>query len=273
MKRTAYIYAIIGLSFLLAGCVKEDRTYCPLTVAVNADLYGEALETDARVLLYDTGEAVLQEDVSVSLSSLSTYGVRFPAYREHDYRLVGFTGRHGLQERDGVLYIPEGSSCSRFYSFTQIFDTHDREEHLYFRKEFRKDHIRIHLTIDGADASYPYGYSVTGSVDGFEILRSFRPHEGPFRCRMERHDGMTVTYECTVPRQEEFLRDLVMTAEASDGNLPRSYAIGRTLLDYNYDAFADNLEDVYLGLNTAAATMDFTVLDWTVSVDLDELVI
>ena len=245
---------IVGLLVVLlpASCsVKEDRSSCPCWL--DLALSGGA-EREVDLWVWD-GAPVREETASLE-GGQALARLEIPRGR---LQLVAWSGLHACRtDGENICMLP-GEEMDELYAAATPLDARgDRAEaSVTLHKQF----VRVHLGIVGTDsASYPFRIEIRGEMRGFS-LPDLRPLPGGFRVALTPVIG---TYHRVVlPRQQPGSRLVLAFYEAGGGTAPQAeFPLGESLEAAGYDWNKTNLDDVFLDVDYAEATLRIRIRDW-----------
>ena len=244
--------AFVLVAALLCSCsVWQDREGCPcwLDLAVQG-----GAESIAEVRLFNTRASAC----SVQLED-SRYDGQIVIPRE-SCRMAVYSGQHEDLLRDGILTIPDGGQMDEIYAGAA--DVLAEGESASAEVRLHKQYAALHLTFVSADRKpYPYEVCLKGNVSGLD-LHTLEPVQGSFRYHVEAVLG--TYYRICLPRQV----DDSLTVEIDSHPVP----LGRKIREAGYDWTSEDLDDIYMELDCALASVSLRIVPWTEEV-LERLVI
>lgn len=227
---------------LFAGCsIKEDRTFCPCYVTLQAKV-----DTDVEVV-----DWLLKSKSYSGRGKLSGWGgwSETLAVPRGDLSLLAAAGAGDCLRESGEILIPEGFACPPVYLETQELDTRcdDVVSVIHLHKNYSE------LSIRGVDGE-GLDYELTGDVCGY--AQDTRPLEGAFRATAERKDGACV---CRVPRQ---LAPSLSLSVLCSGRLVQTFRLGEYIERSGYDWTMEDLQDLDIFLDLENSSVEISTSEW-----------
>lgn len=165
-----------------------------------------------------------------------------------------FYGDQGLfSDFDGIV-IPEGEQCPAVYMFSETIAAYG-EIHVV-RPVLSKNYCQARMLLVCDDASdLPFSLRIRGNIDGYDIYG--QPSDGDFSFVPE--ISLSGWSEVRLPRQKDasLLLDVM-----EDGEILRTFSLGRIIIESGYDWSARDLEDIELTVDYSKTDVTFSVNGW-----------
>lgn len=251
LRKTAVLIASVAL---MCGCsVKEDRDSCPCLTTVQFVGYtSEPLR--ARFFDAVSGEKTDEfNDIRYNLmGEMYLENVNVPR-RQHRVDAWCMSEKSTIMQ-DRIVAMP-GEEIDSVRTGSSPLDT--RSETAYAVVKLNRQYCEIRVRLVGADAAYPYNFTVKGKVCGVTITDG-RPVDGEFMYMPKVNGGR---FTVNVPRQHQRDNTLTLTIKA-DTEVKAVLPLGEFIAKTGYDWEAESLVPVDITLDYANATVKVRVNDW-----------
>lgn len=256
MKNNYKNLLILFMSVMMvASCsVKEDRRVCPSWLRLDLhpclDVTGDVLVTAWN----DEGNLRYFRDKVHVLDYAEYYDKDVPRGLTH---ISVYTPLKSNIEEGHRITIPYGQDFDEFYAYSNYVNC-DEEfyvDTVYLHKQFANVYIKIEKS---EDENYPYEFFVESNVCGIDLF-TLLPIEGKFM------------YDIPIDRTDMGIFSLPRQFEDSDalklnirhkGVTIESINLAEVVRTMNYSWDAENLEDIYIGVDYAEAEVSISISDW-----------
>ena len=252
MRRLSIISIAIGTIIAASSCsVKEDRDECPCWLQI--DLSGcvhfgpevqlKGWNAEKNVL----GSKVYEEDYS------ALYEAEVPR-GEVSYCAV--TGIEENRTSGTEILIPEGEQSDRIFAYRA--DVMTDGEAAYDKVHLHKQYATVTMSFAESEgmAVNDISAEIVSPWSGIS-LRSLQPTEGSFRYRPERNPEGLWTFR--LPRQGD---DSIAMNVYSENQLIDTIRLGETISNTGYDWTADDLDDIWIGVDWAQGEISVRIEGW-----------
>ena len=249
MIRHSFFISCLLAAALCAGCsVKEDRTPCPCWLDIDVSLCGRQGET-VSLKGWNTEKPVFGGSLHVA-DWPDGWEVTVPKGVIR-YTALSGVDRCVLSGQD--IVIPEGEQCDRLWAYhaSVICEGEEARDRVVPHKQYAA--VTMKLT------SEPDGFleAVVSSASAGMSLEDLSPAAGTFRYRTAQDpDGLFVF---RLPRQADNTLELELLR---DGTLYETFALGDLISRTGYDWAAQDLDDIWLGVDFSKAEITITVEGW-----------
>lgn len=246
MKTKLFFLATV---FCIASCtIKEDRLPCPCLLKLD---FGTAARYSQQYSVkgWGYGEPLFGESVNLE-DWPGGWPVRVP---KGEIEYSAYSALTECVTKGNSVIAPEGKgfdriwACHRHLSLSEE-ETVDRVEP---HKQWAQVTIMIRDLPDGELTT-----EVTGNYIGFS-LTDLSPVAGMFRTSVSNEGRGIISFN--IPRQDD--NELTMTL-VSDGTPVKSYDLGRMIEGTGYDWHAEDLDDIYLGMDYNKLEMEIFIEPW-----------
>ena len=258
MTRRRLSFAAAVLLLALSSCsVKEDRDDCPCWLQI--DLSTCSRYTDLVSLKGWTDER--------SVFGVHVPGEDFPTVHEEEvprgmvhycaHSLPGSYGSTGM-----TVVVPEGDQSPRLYAYRA--DVPAYGETATDRVSLHKQYAAVAVKMENADDGF--SVMVRGRWNGLDLV-TLAPVGGTFSFAPDRtEDGV---WYFRLMRQGD--DSLVMDITGADGNT-FPYDLGGMIRETGYDWTAEDLDDIFLGVDYATGEVSVSVIPWEEGLVYDEII-
>ena len=256
MKNNYKNLLILFMSVMMvASCsVKEDRRVCPSWLMLDLhpclDVTGDVLVTAWN----DEGNLRYFRDKVHVLDYAEYYDKDVPRGLAH---ISVYTLLKGNIEDGHRIMIPYGQDFDEFYAYSNYVNC-DEEfyvDTVYLHKQFANVYIKIEKS---EDENYPYEFFVESNVCGIDLF-TLLPIEGKFSYDIP--IDRTDTGIFSLPRQYDDSNALKLNIRHK-GVTIESINLAEVVRTMNYSWDAENLEDIYIGVDYAEAEVSISISDW-----------
>lgn len=240
---------ILAAAFCLVSCtIKEDRLPCPCLLHLDFGIAARHSQLYS-VKGWGYGESLFGESINPS-DWPDGWSVRVPKGE------IEYSACSSLTEcvmKGNSVIVPEGNA------FDKVWACH---RHLSLSEEEAVDRVEPHkqwaeVTIQMKNL--PEGElstEITGNSIGFS-LSDLSPVTGVFRTTMPNEGKGIVSFN--IPRQNDSGLNMVLLC---DGTPVKTYEIGKMIASTGYDWNAEDLDDIYLGMDYNRLEMEISIDPW-----------
>ena len=255
------IAASLALTAGLSACsVKENRDDCPCITTVQFAGY-TAEPVRARFFDTVTGEKT-GEFADIRYNPFHEMILEEVPVPRRQHRVDAWCGAgKSLVQPDRIVALP-GAELDSVRTGSSPVDT--RAEDAYALVRLNRQYCEIRVAVIGADAAYPFNFTVGGKVCGV-IIKDGKPVDGEFRYDPKLDGGH---FTVNVPRQHSGENTLSLTVK--DGNIVENVLpLGEFIAATGYDWDAESLVPVDIILDYANAKVSVRVNDWGLGAVID----
>lgn len=257
MKPYRTLPIILFAASLLSCTVKEDRDVCPCWLDI--DLSGCGRFTDMVSLKgWSSGNGVLGENV-YRADYEQLYEAEVP--RGQISYCASSELKTSLQSGMSVI-IPEGEQSDRLYAYRADVIT---------LGETAFDKVRLHkqfaaVTMKFEDESSDYHIVIRSGWNGMD-LTTLKPTKGAFTFTPEPNKERIWYFR--LPRQGD--ASIQMDVTTVKTGRTETFDLGGLIARTGYDWTAEDLDDIYIGIDYATADIKVTILPWKEGTSYNEI--
>lgn len=234
---------------MCASCsIKEDRTPCPCWLDIDISLCGRRAN-DVSLRGWNSQKSLFGDILAVA-EWPDGWVVEVPK------GLVQYTAYAGLDQcalSGSTLVIPHGHEFDRIWAYNAdvYCEGETAEDRVVLHKQFATVTVKVREEPDGILSA-----RVTGTSAGFS-LTDLSPARGDFDVTV----GMTSDgcFIFNLPRQFD---DWASMEILRDGVPVRTLDIGDKIAATGYDWTAEDLDDIYIGLDMTKADIEIRIESW-----------
>ena len=245
---------IIGAAFaaVTACSVKEDRGDCPCWLEIDLSGCGHYAD-EVQLKGWTSQKNVLGANV-LGEDFMTLYEAEVPRGTV-DYVACGGTGESRMTGM--TMTIPEGEQCGPLFAYRTSLITEC--ETVTDKVHLHKQYAAVHLGFERADGMTATATDVTvrGDWCGMD-LRDLSPVKGTFSYAPEADSDGLWTFR--LPRQGD---DGLLLDVYSEGTLLDSIKLGEVIAKTGYDWTAEDLADIWIGVDWARGEISVRVEGWS----------
>lgn len=240
------------MGMITDSCVKEDRSDCPCWLEI--DLSGcRTFGADVRIKGWSEERSVIGARVYEA-----DYDTIYEA--EVPRGVVSYsacTGFDESQQSGTSVLIPAGGQSDRLFAYRTTLYTDC--ETLRDKVHLHKQYCNVTMKFKDYDADSMGGLvvDVKGHWNGID-LKTLAPTEGEFR--FSPACGSDGTWTFRLPRQGD---DSLKMDIYLDGSLADTMDLGAQIRETGYDWGAEDLDDIWIGVDWAQSEITIWVQDWS----------
>lgn len=240
---------ILALALCITSCtIKEDRLPCPCLLRLD---FGTAARHSLHYSVkgWGYGESLFGENIEVE-DWPDGWTVRVPK-GEIDYSACSALTDCAM--KGNSVIVPEGKAFDRVWAGHKHLSLSDEEtmDRVETHKQWAEVTVQIKNLPDGG-----LNAVVTGNSIGFS-LSDLSPVEGPFRTTLTDSGQGTVSFN--IPRQGDSELNMVLIC---DGAPVKTYELGKMIARSGYDWNAEDLDDIYLGIDYTKLENEILIEPW-----------
>jgi len=242
--------------FLLAGCVKEERTGCPCYLTLNLDEviadreFSEAVATLTPCVNGNTGRDLL------ALHEYEKVGYEKKVRKDLVNISVICGHRNGVFEDDCILFAENTQSDPIMaYAESKLCDAETAEADVRLHKQYCRMQFKPEGLEEGEE--YPYRLRVRAECNGLKLY-DLMPVEGVFSA--EAVSGIVGEMSVDIPRQKRNSMKLDIVGPA--GDVVHTVNLGAALSNAGYDWRKEDLDDVIVRIDYAKAEFEIGIIPW-----------
>lgn len=233
---------------ILSCSVKEDRMPCPCLLRLDFGIAARYAR-DYSVKGWGFGKSLFGESIHTD-DWPDGWTVRVP---KGEMEYCACSGLTYCVMKGNAVIVPEGHFFDEVWACHRQLTLSEEEtvDRVIPHKQWAEVTVLMKNIPDGELTT-----EVTGNSVGF-YLADLTPAEGPFRAVISNEGRGTVSFN--IPRQDD--NDLIMTLSC-DGVPVKTYELGRMIAETGYDWHAEDLDDIYLGMDYNKLEMEIGIEPW-----------
>lgn len=257
MSRVAPLAMLAGV--LLNSCsIKEARTDCPCWLDMDIT---ETLDLGHKIVLSAFGAGAEPEFADTVATAL------YPDYyerkvRKGKYVTSAFLGSVYSIRSGNILSFPAGSQADSLWAYRGEVDCTGESafDRVVLHRQFAKVHIKIE---EGYRKDYPYAFVVKSNVNGIDLL-TLNPARGEYRFAPKLSAEGVAAFN--LPR---LFPDSPIAMEIYNGReLVTTIPLDEIIRTGGYNWLAEDLEDIWIGVDYSRSEFRVSVRDWRDNVEL-----
>lgn len=240
----------LAAAFSIVSCtIKEDRLPCPCLLKLD---FGIAARYSPlySVKGWGYGESLFGESINLE-DWPDGWSVRVP---KGEIEYSAYSALSDCVMKGNAVIVPEGKGFDRIWACHKNLSL--SEEETVDRVEPHKQWAEVTIQIK----DLPEGElttEITGNSIGFS-LTDLRPVAGLFRTTISNGGKGIVSFN--IPRQDDDGLNMVLLCE---GMPVKTYELGKMIAGTGYDWNAEDLDDIYLGMDYNKLEMDIYIDPWS----------
>ncbi len=257
------------LTLILCSCtILEDRTPCPCRLTMDY----------SRVLKYDFIHRMADGEYDVTLSGGNfRFGETIPvnlmdtmrqeSVPKESIRISGVLSRKGKES----LIVAEGNQADSLYAFSTVIEA--TGEKAYVLMEAHKQFTTVHIKESGVENAEigpqerlkQVKMVVKGNFIGID-RHTLEPVQGKFECIVPKA-SIIGEYSVRIPRQGDASIMIELILDVPNNETPAyqgklTLPLGRYMEESGYDFGAENLADIYIGIDIITRKAFIRIENW-----------
>ncbi len=262
--------AVVALASIgLSSCsIKEDRWPCPCWLVL---VPGEDTDCEGAVTFEVRSDDASTQELCREYSFEDIFSGHYDARVRRGLKRMSI--RRGIREnsiRGTLTRIPEGCESDSLWASALRIECSGEEATVPV--EPAKQWATLFLKMESSGESpYPYDIRIVGSFNGLDLM-TLEPHGGAFRFTPAPRGEDGSEFRARLPRQgdDSLVLELRERGAAEDTPPVETFPLGEWIAESGYDWKAENLADIYIGVDYARAGIHVSVNDWETVIELTE---
>lgn len=249
MRKLFQISLVIIVPAFLTSCsIKEVRGPCPCWLQVDVS---SCNGSDKLLVSAWNPDKVFATKINVS-DYPDCYEKSVP---KGEIAVSAIRGMKASSLTGHDLLVKSGNEADSIWAFASYVLALD--ESLRVKTALHKQFATVHLSIaKDASGGFPYKLRVNSNIAGFDV-RDLSPVSGEFICSPQELAAGNFVFRLFRQKDDSFTVGLIKGG-VSIGDLP----VGEYVAKAGYDWSAEDLEDIYIGIDYIQSKATVSVEDW-----------